>query len=317
MFCSRPFRHKSGLNSHHKRHIQNGIFDRPISCKDPAKLVKKKRIIIMKSAATANAVIGGGEASLNTTLASMIVEDVGGDGEGSMPQNNRLPSPAIVSGVGGTSTTKSKRKGRPPRRKEAVPQPDVSMYQIDPGMYRVKEEEDEPDNDYMLPTSNRETVTFDVQDVFECNFCGLTFPMRTAYLKHVNTVHRATPQFASVPPGSEPGGSNSSDGGNTSDRNRGLMMMDGVGDSSSSPGALGASGGLSQYIDQMDDSFENMLDTPTTHLDDEGGNQEVGGGTLSPDTIVVRQSSPQPPSSSSGDVGLIPAHRIKEEKPDY
>ena len=34
MFCQRPFRHKSGLNSHHKRHIQRGVFNRPISSKD-------------------------------------------------------------------------------------------------------------------------------------------------------------------------------------------------------------------------------------------------------------------------------------------
>lgn len=89
--------------------------------------------------------------------------------------------------IDSSSTTKSKRKGRPPKRMEM-------KVTVNENLFKIKQEEKEVDIDDMLINDNhqRDNVTFDVQDMFECNFCGMVFPIRTAYLKHVSTVHKNT-----------------------------------------------------------------------------------------------------------------------------
>jgi len=152
MFCSRPFRHKSGLNSHHKRHIQNGIFDRPISSKEPNQRIRKNRYI--------------------------------------QPEEETTPSSKPLEG--GAPPHKSKRKGRPPKRMDSKRgSGGGDSTNIDHEVMNIKEEvKDEVDiDDYMLNMENHR-IAFDVQDVFECNFCSMNFPTRTAYLNHVNAEHR-------------------------------------------------------------------------------------------------------------------------------
>ena len=323
MFCSRPFRHKSGLNSHHKRHIQNGVFDRPISCKDPVKVMKKKQQRLqqmMREQQNSNA----GQLrqqhpqqmsadSLKIALGLMI---------GDEPQGQQGQQQDSIQGFGGVgSTTKSKRKGRPPRRKETSPpqQPAYAsgasspLIRIDPTMYKVKEEE-EDDNDgrYMLTNKNRETVSFDVQDMFECNFCGLTFPMRTAYLKHVSIVHRNPPATSSTGTSNVNSMTSSLNSGDSMVNDTGggevggdtLMMNDVDSELSDS----------TRYIDehhQMSEFENTLLDmaSPTSPTDSADDNDD--------DASMISKLEPPVMATTVGNEGLIPAHQIKEEIPDY
>ena len=324
MFCSRPFRHKSGLNSHHKRHIQNGVFDRPISCKDPAKLLKKKQQRLqqvmreqqqkvniqqkqpMVSADSMKQALGltvdGGQVPNQQQQQYFLFQHQQQRNQQSQLQNST-----------GSSTTKSKRKGRPPRRKEAsLPQPPVQSPLL---LYKVKEEEtDESDGNpgYILPNKNRETVTFDVQDVFECNFCGLTFPMRTAYLKHVSTVHRNPVTSLSDVTNNTSSLLNSDNVSAKTAAGVGALMMD----SADSEGS-----DSTHYIDkhhQMSEFENTLLDIASPPISPPGR-----GGNNSNDHDEIGVSVGKQPFEGGSVVamgdegGLIPAHQIKEELPDY
>ena len=323
MFCSRPFRHKSGLNSHHKRHIQNGVFDRPISCKDPAKVLKKKQQRLQQMMREQQLRANNNQQQQQPMVSAESMKQALGlmvDG-GQLPiqqqqqqlfvlQQQHHPQQQIQNSAGGSSTTKSKRKGRPPRRKEAaLPQPPVQSPLL---LYKVKEEEtDESDGNpgYMLSNKNRETVTFDVQDVFECNFCGLTFPMRTAYLKHVSTVHRNPV-------------SSSNDVNNSTASSSSLLNSDivsaktaaGIGnlmmDSADSEGS-----DSTHYIDkhhQMSDFENTLLDIASPPISPpEGGSSSNHHDDIADGVNMSKQPFVGGSVVAMGDDGgLIPAHQI-------
>ena len=152
MFCGRPFRHKSGLNSHHKRHIQNGIFDRPIS-------------------------------------SFKIKEPVVNDTDLSSTHENTQERITMVE--------KPKRKQSNPKHVERHIETEAinDLNDNEDIILHIKEEiEDDDDitNNFQYNENVKiESNSPDTNEMFDCNFCGLSFPLRTTYLKHVRTAHKA------------------------------------------------------------------------------------------------------------------------------
>ncbi|XP_057309536.1 zinc finger protein Xfin-like isoform X2 [Hydractinia symbiolongicarpus] len=145
MFCARPFRHKSALNCHHKRHVEKGIYNRPIS---GAKRASKK--------------------------ASWLTEHTEETQSEKVGLSNKL-------------TAKPKRKGRKPKQLRKTSENAFSINDSYPVRIKAEEGIDISEN-ATTPDLSQGADSYG----FECNFCSLRFPMRTAYLKHVNAVHKAS-----------------------------------------------------------------------------------------------------------------------------